>query len=92
MEIHRVAASRSGTSVPNGFQTSQTFYSAQIDLQPTSSELFSNLHKDSTQRKIRRAEREGLTYDEGRSEELARQVLSADSSDSSPTSGPVQPR
>ena len=32
--------------------------------------LFRNFHKDSTQRKIRRAEREGLTYEDGRSESL----------------------
>jgi CelD/BcsL family acetyltransferase involved in cellulose biosynthesis len=56
--------------IPDGFQVSETFALHKIDLQPTSSELFGNLHRDSTQRKIRRAEREGLTYDEGRSEEL----------------------
>jgi lipid II:glycine glycyltransferase (peptidoglycan interpeptide bridge formation enzyme) len=32
--------------------------------------LFRNCHKDSTQRKIQRAEREGLRYEEGRSEAL----------------------
>ena len=32
--------------------------------------IFRRFHKDSTQRKIRRAEREGLTYEEGRSEAL----------------------
>ena len=41
-----------------------------LDLSPSLSQLFGNLHKDSTQRKIRRAEREGLRYDDGRSEAL----------------------
>ncbi|HVB58106.1 MAG TPA: GNAT family N-acetyltransferase [Candidatus Acidoferrales bacterium] len=41
-----------------------------LDLSPSLSQLFGNLHKDSTQRKIRRAEREGLRYEDGRSESL----------------------
>src|SRR5215469_16678772 len=36
-----------------------------LDLRPELDVLFKNLHKSSTQRKIRRAEREGLTYREG---------------------------
>lgn len=39
----------------------------QIDLEPDVVTLFQACHKDSTQRKIRRAEREGLTYGEGNS-------------------------
>ena len=41
-----------------------------IDLRPSLDTLFRNCHKNSTQRKIRRAEREGLTYREGRSDFL----------------------
>ena len=41
-----------------------------LDLSASLSQLFGNLHKDSTQRKIRRAERDGLRYDDGRSEAL----------------------
>jgi len=41
-----------------------------LDLAPSSSQLFGAFHKDSTQRKIRRAEREGLGYEDGRSESL----------------------
>jgi CelD/BcsL family acetyltransferase involved in cellulose biosynthesis len=37
----------------------------QIDLRPDIDTLFRTCHKDSTQRKIHRAEREGLTYEEG---------------------------
>ena len=42
----------------------------QIDLRPSLDVLFHNCHKESTQRKILRAEREGLDYKEGRSFEL----------------------
>jgi hypothetical protein len=38
-----------------------------IDLAPDLDKLFSNCHTDSTQRKIRRAERENLTYEDGAS-------------------------
>jgi CelD/BcsL family acetyltransferase involved in cellulose biosynthesis len=41
-----------------------------LDLSPSLETLFRGFHKDSTQRKIRRAEREGLTYQEGTSESL----------------------
>jgi len=42
----------------------------EIDLSPDLDTLFRNCHKNSTQRKICRAEREALTYEEGRSEIL----------------------
>jgi CelD/BcsL family acetyltransferase involved in cellulose biosynthesis len=41
-----------------------------LDLRPDIDTLFRNCHKNSTQRKILRAEREGLEYREGRTEEL----------------------
>lgn len=41
-----------------------------LDLRPTLEELYQNCHKGSIQRKIRRAEREGLEFDEGTSEAL----------------------
>lgn len=47
-----------------------TYCSHQIDLTADVETLFRRCHKSSTQRKIRRAEREGLTYEEGRSEVL----------------------
>jgi len=55
-----------------GFERSSVFYSHRMDLRPTIDELFRNLHKSCIQRKIRRAEREALTYEEGRSELLLR--------------------
>lgn len=42
----------------------------QLDLRPKLDTLFSHFHKDSTQRKIRRAEREALTYEDDRPESL----------------------
>jgi len=42
----------------------------QLDLEPSLSTLFRNCHKNSTQRKILRAEREGLRYREGSTEEF----------------------
>jgi hypothetical protein len=45
------------TAVPYAFH--------QLDLAPHIDAIFGNFHKSSTQRKIQRAEREGLTYREG---------------------------
>lgn len=42
----------------------------QLDLTPELNDLFQGFHKSCTQRKIRRAERERLTYEEGRSDSL----------------------
>jgi CelD/BcsL family acetyltransferase involved in cellulose biosynthesis len=52
------------------FKAVEMYYLHELDLNPSLDTLFRNLHKDSVQRKIRRAEREGLRYEEGRSEEL----------------------
>ena len=41
-----------------------------LDLRPSIEKLLRDCHKDSVQRKIRRAEREQLKYEEGRSEDL----------------------
>jgi lipid II:glycine glycyltransferase (peptidoglycan interpeptide bridge formation enzyme) len=54
----------------DAFESSETFCIHKLDLQHDLNELFRGLHKSSTQRKIRRAEREGLTYEEGRSDAL----------------------
>lgn len=51
----------------SGTFSSYEFCSHEIDLRPGLDVLFRACHKDCTQRKIRRAEREGLTYEEGRS-------------------------
>ncbi len=44
-----------------------------LDLRPSLEDLFRRFQKDSIQRKIRRAEREGLFYEEGRSEMLLKE-------------------
>jgi predicted N-acyltransferase len=50
---------------------STTHYSFhELDLAPDIGTLFCNLHKDSIQRKIKRAERENLRYEEGRTPAL----------------------
>jgi len=54
----------------DGFRSSETFCFHKLDLQPDLGGLFRGLHKDSTQREVRCAEREGLTYEEGHSEAL----------------------
>jgi len=51
-------------------QASGSFCVHILDVRPSEDEIFRGLHKDSVQRKIRRAEREGLAYASGRSEEL----------------------
>jgi hypothetical protein len=50
-----------------GSHSTHAYCLHQIDLRPDLDDLFSNCHKNSTQRKIRRAEREGLRYEEGQS-------------------------
>ena len=52
-------------------------YSLQVvDLRPDIDTLFRRFHKSCVQRKIQRAEREHLTYEEGRSEALLRKFYS----------------
>lgn len=46
------------------------FHFHRLDLQPDLDSLFSNFHKSCIQRKVRRAERENLSYEEGRSRSL----------------------
>jgi hypothetical protein len=49
------------------FQSSKEFCFHKLDLAPDLSDLFRALHKDSTQRKIKRAERESISFAEGSS-------------------------
>src|SRR5206468_2271254 len=52
------------------FSQSESLYFHTLDLRPEADQLLRSFHKNSVQRPIRRAEREGLTYEEGRSEAL----------------------
>jgi hypothetical protein len=58
------------TDYPSGFRKDCEYWHHTLDLSPDLNELFSNLQKSSIQRKIRRAKREGLVYEEGRSRSL----------------------
>jgi lipid II:glycine glycyltransferase (peptidoglycan interpeptide bridge formation enzyme) len=49
---------------------SQTFFLHKLDLRPSLTDIFRGFHKDCVQRKIKRAAREGLAYEEGRSDSL----------------------
>jgi hypothetical protein len=53
-----------------GWHTADTYVFHALDLRPGLDTLFGNLHKNSTQRKIQRAEREGLSCEAGRSRAL----------------------
>ena len=50
------------------FRPSESFYFHDLDLRPSLEQLFKGLHKDSIQRKIRRAEKEQLSYEVGRTD------------------------
>jgi hypothetical protein len=53
-----------------GLHKSLTYHIHSLDLCRSKAELFNNFHKSCVQRKIRKAEREKLHYEEGRSENL----------------------
>ncbi len=58
------------TGVPAGLARSATFCLHRLDLCPSLDEIFHAFHGNCIRRKIVRAKREGLTYEEGTSEEL----------------------
>jgi CelD/BcsL family acetyltransferase involved in cellulose biosynthesis len=53
-----------------GLQPSRSYWFHKLDIRPNLEEIFQRLHKNSFRRKIQRAERERLSYEEGRSEQL----------------------
>jgi hypothetical protein len=53
-----------------GFEKANTFWFHKIDLDLNLQELFRRFHRDGVQRKVLRAERENLSYQNGRSETL----------------------
>lgn len=57
-------------SAQQNLGVSNTYYFHRLDLRPPEQLLLKNFHKDSVQRKIRRAERESLRYEEGSSDVL----------------------
>jgi len=61
-----------GTTMGSDLTTSQgdQFHFHRLDLEPDLNALFRGFHKNSMRQMIRRAEREGLTHEEGRSRSL----------------------
>lgn len=58
---------------PPGLTQTAKFYWHRLSLEKPLNVLFKSFHKSCVQRRIGRAEREGLTYEEGRSEQLIQQ-------------------
>lgn len=56
--------------------STRAFYIHRLQLQEEPDRLFRSFHKSCVQRKIRRASREGLVYEEGRSERVLRKFYS----------------
>lgn len=54
----------------HGLQSSHSYCFHELDLTPSLERIFRGLDRDSVQRRIQRAEREGLSYEVGRSEDL----------------------
>jgi CelD/BcsL family acetyltransferase involved in cellulose biosynthesis len=67
LEIRPLLAS---ADLGNEFQPSESFCFHELDLGPDLALLFKGMHKDSIQRKIRRAEKEQLSCEVGRTDEL----------------------
>jgi CelD/BcsL family acetyltransferase involved in cellulose biosynthesis len=59
-----------------GLSRSSSYYIHVLDLRPDLDTLFHKFHKSCVQRKIARAEREHLVYEEGRSDELLQKFYS----------------
>jgi Acetyltransferase (GNAT) domain len=67
LEIRPLKTEPGGTC---GLRRLVTYHFHSLDLRPKTERLFQNFHRDCVQRKIRRAEREQLNYEEGTSEIL----------------------
>jgi hypothetical protein len=59
-----------GMHAESPLTVSQSYWFHTLDLTPSLDQVFRNLHKNCIQRRIRRAEREQLSYEKGCSEEL----------------------
>ncbi len=64
---------RGWPEVETGLRALVHYHFHSLDLRPSADQLFQHFHKDCIQRKIRRAEREKLHYEEGTSEALLQQ-------------------
>ena len=70
MAVHRDQARIAATGQPSGIKKTLTYQFHRLDLRKSVEELFHGFHKDCVQRKIRRAEREELKYEDGNTEAL----------------------
>lgn len=68
VEVRPVDSSLGATFTAHGFAPSQQYYLHTIDLQPQEDGSLRRFHKSSVQQRVRRAEREGLVYECGRSD------------------------
>ena len=74
-DISKYVRLSSWKSQPHSLIVTSSYSFHQLDLRPDLGTLLRSFHKSSTQRKIRRAEREGLTYRRG-IHRVTRQLLS----------------
>jgi hypothetical protein len=76
----------------HGFQLREPFYLHKLDLSPPLDQIFCSLDRNCIQRKIRRAERDALGYEEGNSESLISRFYSLFTRTRQRHSLPPQPR
>jgi hypothetical protein len=67
---------RNNSTMDREMASGKSFWFHLLDLEPSLNNIFSSLHKDSLQRRIKRAEREGLGYERGNSKELLEEFYS----------------
>lgn len=70
IELRPLGLWQSGEGIESLLARGEEFLFHVLDLQPSLDTIFHNFHKSCVQRKIRRAEREKLSYEAGRSESL----------------------
>ena len=70
VELRPTSGSLPASPAQARFQPSKKYYLHTVDLSPQENELFRRFHESSVQRRIRRAMKEGLRYESGRSDNL----------------------
>lgn len=74
------------------FRSSEAYHLHRLDLRPSAEDLWRALHRDSVQRRVGRAERERLEYEEGRSEALVDKLYALLELTRERHGVPIQPR
>ena len=72
IEIRPVDGQLDRKGQEDNFRPASSYFLHRLDLRPSLDVVFQSLHKDSVQRRIRRAERAGITCKCGKSEEMLR--------------------